>query len=130
MSEQFHLGDILSITTNRLVSPDHIDGVYRIIDYMTGIPHFTHQLPRGADACRPYLLRQHPWLADVVPPKKFRDENHVVEWLSDLTSQYGERHVVDPLPCGDYVGREPLTELAEMMQSGTNHTKRTNDGNS
>ena len=36
MSRDFDLGDIPSITTGALVSPRHIDGVYDILDYMTG----------------------------------------------------------------------------------------------
>lgn len=31
-SQQFHLGDILSITTGFLVSPDRMGGVYRILE--------------------------------------------------------------------------------------------------
>lgn len=111
----FHLGDILSITTGRLVSPDHMDGVYRIIDYMTGVPHFIHQLPRGMEACKPYLLEQHSWLAAVTPPKEFRDNAHVDSWLTEMVAQHGEYHEVALMPSGAYMGREPISELAEMV---------------
>jgi len=113
--QQFHLGDMLSITDGHLVSPNHMDGVYRIIDYITGIPHFTHQLPRAADECKTWLLKQHPWLAEVIAPDEFRDKAHVDEWLAALASKYGEFHPVAPMPFGAYVGREPLSELVEMV---------------
>jgi hypothetical protein len=32
----FHLGDVLTITTGRLVSPRHMDGVYDVLNFMTG----------------------------------------------------------------------------------------------
>src|SRR3989338_2928760 len=62
-TKQFHLGDVLSIATNRLVSPRHIDGVYDILNFMTGDNLFTHQLPRASDECKPYLVKQFPQLA-------------------------------------------------------------------
>lgn len=61
----FHIGDILSITTGRLVSPRRMDGVYDILNYMTGDDLFTHQLIRAAEECAPALREQHPDLTDV-----------------------------------------------------------------
>lgn len=52
---EFHIGDILSITTERLVSPRLIEGVYDILNYMTGDNLMTHQLPRASRHCAPYL---------------------------------------------------------------------------
>ena len=62
-TKTFHLGDILSVTTSRLVSPRHIDGVYDILNWMTGDNLFTHQLPRASRECEGPLLAQHPDLA-------------------------------------------------------------------
>jgi hypothetical protein len=62
---QFHIGDILSITTGHLVSPRHIEGVYDILNFMTRDNLFTHQLPRASRECAPHLLRQHPMLDHV-----------------------------------------------------------------
>lgn len=33
---EFHVGDILSVITDRLVSPKHIGGVYDILGFMAG----------------------------------------------------------------------------------------------
>ena len=57
-TREFHLGDILSITTGYLVSRRHMKGVYDILNFMTGDTLFTHQLPRAGDECKPYLLKQ------------------------------------------------------------------------
>ena len=63
MSRQFELGDILSVTTGRLVSRRHVTALYDLMGFMTGENLMTHQLPRAMDACAPELIRQHPWLA-------------------------------------------------------------------
>jgi hypothetical protein len=58
----FDISDVLSITTGRLVSSRHIDGVYDILDFMTGDNLFTHQLARASDECKPWLRSQYPRL--------------------------------------------------------------------
>lgn len=111
----FHLGDLLTVTTGHLLSPRGVDGLYDIIDFVTGVPHYTHQLPRGADAVRPWLLEQHPWLADVVVPESaLESEATVLTWLATATAEHGEKHPARAMPEGAYVGRNPFTELAEM----------------
>lgn len=113
-TKRFHIGDLISITSGLLVSPDHMGGVYRVIDYVTGIPHFTHQLPRGADACKPWLIEQHPWLADITVPA-INSEADLTAFLAKVAAQHGEFHDVQPLPLGAYV---VLGEL-EHRDSGT-----------
>lgn len=109
---EFHIGDILSITTGYLVSPDGMGGVYAILNYMTGEHLFTHQLPRARAACAPSLLAQHPQLADAdctgVTPE------NIAERLAELAARYGERLPVAPLVGGEYAPRDPLAELREM----------------
>ncbi len=114
-AREFHLGDLLSITTGHLLSPSGVGGLYEIIDFVTGQPHFTHQLPRGAETIKPWLLEQHPWLADVVVPETvLENEATVLAWLATATAERGETHPVKAMPEGMYVGREPLAELVEM----------------
>ncbi|MBM0239369.1 hypothetical protein JNW88_23520 [Micromonospora sp. ATA32] len=109
---QFHLGDILTVTTDKFVAPDGIGGVYRILNHMTGDNLFTHQLPRAATECKPELLRQHPDLAEIVPPAKFENEAHVWRWLAEQTDRYGTHREVQPMPAGDHTRIDPLDELA------------------
>jgi hypothetical protein len=106
----FDLGDVLSITTEILVSPRHIGGVYDILGYMTGESLFTHQLPRAADACRPELLRQHPQLASVVVPEQCDDW---MAWLDDQKLVYGFELPVEPL--GQFAHQNPVEELCDMI---------------
>jgi hypothetical protein len=111
MAMTFPLGDILSITTERLVSRDHMDGVYKILGYMTGDELFTHQLPRAAEECRPALLVQHPQLRDVDVPFAFTGDGHVYEWLAEQEARFGAELDVDPLVLkqGDY--SDPIGEM-------------------
>jgi len=108
---RFHLGDILSITTGRVVSPDRIGGIYNILNFMTGDDLFTHQLPRASDECRPALLAQHPDLAAVEPPADFDDEEHVWRWLAEQSAVYGETRDVLPLTPSDQTVIDPIAEL-------------------
>jgi hypothetical protein len=109
----FHLGDVLTITTGRLVSPRHMDGVYDVLNFMTGDNLFTHQLPRACEECAPELLRQHPQLRDVSVPD-FSSPDHVPDWLAEQVIQYGETLALAPLAAIDHTRIDPLTELAMM----------------
>jgi hypothetical protein len=119
MGCDFHLGDILSVTTERLVSPDHIDGVYRILNYMTGDNLFTHQLPRANHECAPALLAQHPQLNAVEVPDDFGPdpEAAVTAWLAEQVARYGETLPVEPLAAADHTRIDPVDELA-MLKGG------------
>jgi len=95
-AKKFHLGDILSITAGPLVSPRHMMGVADILSFMVGESLFDCQLPRVADECRPYLLKQHPQLKkiDASDVTKYNWQ----EWLDEQIENYGERLPVKPIP--------------------------------
>jgi hypothetical protein len=112
----FHLGDVLSVTTERLVSPDGIEGIYRILNHMTGDDLMTHVLPRANDACRPVLLAQHPQLAAAKPPPEgFENPAHVWRWLAVQVAMFGERLGVAPMTPGQWAHRDPIGELVDMV---------------
>lgn len=110
----FHIGDILSITTKPkvLVSPDGIDGVFRILNFMTGDTLYSHQLSRAANECKPYLLEEHPWLHEI--DSSTVDENTWRSWLEQQVEQYGEQHSVRPIHPEDHDRKYALQELREM----------------
>jgi hypothetical protein len=74
--KNFHISDILSITTGRLVSSRHIEGVYEILNFLTSDELFTHQLPRACRECEPWLKTQFPQL--------FPDNQVMAQHLADL----------------------------------------------
>jgi hypothetical protein len=111
--KQFHIGDILSITTGILVAPDGIGNVYKILNHMTGDNLFTHQLPRAAKECRPYLLVRHAWLKSV-------DDSELTSarwrlWLDEQAEKYGEYHAVSPLAKSVTSHTNPLQEAIDLV---------------
>jgi hypothetical protein len=122
-TKPFHLGDILSVTTGRLVSPRHIEGVYDILNWMTGDSLFTHQLPRASRECRGPLLEQHPDLAAISVPDEFGDgskdsaKTAVDSWLAEQVAIYGETREVAPLATDEHTHIDPITEM-RMIRPG------------
>lgn len=124
-AKPFHIGDVLSITTGRLVSPRRIDGVYSILNYMTGDNLFTHQLGRAATACRPFLLSDHPWLAEMgadlvarldALPEGALASACIGEALLAYTLRIGCSDIdVLPLAPGQWRPIDPIQELAAMV---------------
>lgn len=110
---QFHIGDILSVTTGYLVSPaPGLNGVWPLLDYMTGEALFNHVLPRAMKVCAPAILAQHPDLADAdctgVTPE------NVTERIAALVERYGEYREIAPLGADTFERRDPLAELVAM----------------
>jgi hypothetical protein len=91
----FHLGDLLTFTTGALVSPDHMGGIYKVAEFMTDGPVWTHQLVRVAEPIKDAILAQHPNLAEIEAPQWGVDvEAEVVEWLQAQVARYGEQHTL------------------------------------
>jgi hypothetical protein len=115
-TKAFHIGDILSVTTGRLVSPRHLGGVYDILNWMTGDNLMTHQIPRACGECEGPLRAQHPDLIAIVVPETFGDDPElgVARWLAEQVSVYGETRDVAPLAAEDHTRIDPITELRAM----------------
>lgn len=128
--KMFDLGDVLSITANRLVSPRGMDGLYEILNFMTGDNIFTHQLPRASNECRPWLIRQYPWLDDpdittlwngrltlFLEGCKTQHEREMIilGMVSELAAKYGQQIEVERIPRDAHDYKDPIAELGEMM---------------
>lgn len=110
-TKKFHIGDVLTITSGRLVSPRHVEGIYDICGWMTGSQPMTHQLPRVSREIEGDLRRQHPALAAVDVPSGLNSEAKVVEFLSTLYETYGEYVEVSPIPAEDHTEIDPISEI-------------------
>ena len=108
---KFHIGDILSITTGRLVSPTAMRGVYKILNYMTGDNLFTHALVRAGEVCKPVLLEQFPDLKEITGEDVTKDNWR--EWLDHKVEQFGAKREVAPL--AQWERRDPVAELVDMV---------------
>lgn len=95
MTRTFDLGDILTITTERLVSERYMTGVYDILNWMSGEKLLTHQLPRMVRKAKLSLLFQHPQLAEVDPSSI--DHDNWQQWLHEQKAKLGATLPVMPL---------------------------------
>jgi len=91
----FELGDILTVTTGKLVSRRMMDGVYDILNYMTGYTLFTHQLPEASAQCKPFLLEQYPQLSNV--DDSVINKDNAYDWLSEQEEKFGSKLPVKPI---------------------------------
>lgn len=105
----FHIGDILSVTTGILVSPRKIEGVYDILNWMTGESLFTHALPRVADEAKPVLERALPWLKTI--SGKGIGKGNWQPWLAALELEHGSMHPIPKFSQGQHIQRGPLAEF-------------------
>jgi hypothetical protein len=108
----FPLADVLSVTTGKLLSRSHMDGIYEILSYMTGQSLFTHQLGDACDKAKPALLGQHPQLVDVEPPEGL-DQADLMAWLIETERTHGEELQVTPL--SDWEHRDPIEDLCDKV---------------
>jgi hypothetical protein len=114
-TRRFHIGDILSITTGKLVSPRLISGVYDILGYMTDDTPYTTQLGRFKEECLPYLEQT---LGDAIKPYSeipdtITDSLSLYKWLHSVTDGMGgdpflNVHKIDEK---DHSVMDPMTEL-------------------
>ncbi|GGW15763.1 hypothetical protein GCM10018980_51730 [Streptomyces capoamus] len=111
-SRAFALADVLSVTTEKLLSRRHMDGIYDILSYMTGQSLFTPQLPDACDKAKPALLEQHPQLVDVCPPDGL-DRHDLLAWLTEAERVHGETLDVQPLT--DWQHRDPIEDACDKV---------------
>lgn len=114
-TRDFHIGDILSVTTGHLVSPRHMEGVSDLLSWMTDDNLFAHQLIRAHGECAPSLRQQFPDLAAIEYPEGLTGEEPVRAWLDGQVAVHGETRTVRPLTEGDHSRINPFTELRAMV---------------
>lgn len=110
MSKQFHISTVLSVTTGKMLSLEGMSGIYHILNYLTGVTIYTHQIPRAMDACKPWLLQKYPNLADV--NALGIDVSNLSRWVAEQEIKFGESLSLEPLPSFEY--KDPVVEMVEM----------------
>lgn len=130
LMKQFHISDVLSVTTGRLVSTRHIDGIYDILGFLTGNTGlFTHQLPRAMDEVEPCLRSQYPQLFPDDPKMvvllskldadvKGGDQKTICNsWVKAVQVTYGlpEMLNLNPMREGEHEFINPIQELVDKI---------------
>lgn len=64
----FHISDLLSVTTRKLLSTRGMKGIREILCFLTGEEEiFTHSIPRIMNECAPWMSAQFPQLVRECP---------------------------------------------------------------
>lgn len=119
-SRSFPLADILSVTTGRLLTQraEHPGSALdEIFEFMTGEELAWWQAPRAADACTEAFVAQHPFLADLVPPKVAPTpigKATLLMWLTAAQLKHGTTLEVEPLT--DWVHQDQAQELLDRVE--------------
>lgn len=114
-TKTFHVGDILSVITGRLVSSDGMDGVYAICSHLAGEPALTHQLPRIIREAEQPLREAFPDLATVSVPDDLAGMDAVRAWLNLVVAEHGATRDVAPLG----INHTPIDPIAELLMLRT-----------
>lgn len=112
-TQQFHLGDILSITTGILCPPNAMKGVRTILEFMANDTLYTTQLGRVADECKPYFYEAHSFLHEVTA-ELLKDGGilAIESNLDSLVKRYGEFHEIRRIHPEDHQVIDIYAELA------------------
>lgn len=113
-TKEFHISDILSVTTDRLVSNRGMDGVYDILKFMTQTDVYTIQIPRAIATCGPVILSKYPQLEKVdMSGMKENPE----KWVKIQEDKYGEYLSIDTIPDDTYKDRDIVEEMSEVFKT-------------
>lgn len=131
-TKEFCVSDVLTITTGKLLSKRHVEGVYEILNYLSGDNLYTHQLGRGMEAYAPYLKSLFPELdtpelqLEVGRLALMIDTDVGMEnpralidgWISGIVRDglVTDGYVFDPAP-QYWQAKDPIQELNEMVES-------------
>lgn len=113
---EFHLSAILTAYSGILLCK--MEKVYEILDYMTGDSNFTHQLPRAHKEVKPFLEEQLPFLKKITI-KEMKTEA-VNTFMMIAIAEYGEYHVLTPIPPHAHAKIDPITEFINIRE-GCSH---------
>jgi len=118
----FDIMAVLSVTTERLVSPNGMDDMYDILNFMTQDELlYRHQLPRACRMAAWEILKQHPPLVhvtDMVHRVCDRDQD-LPDWLMSLRQRIiahfeGEDKIILE-PMKEWEHKNMILEACEMM---------------
>jgi hypothetical protein len=114
-TKEFPTGAVLSVVTDILVSENHIEGVYQVLNFMTGESLFTHQLPRVGREAKPVILAARPDLQAAIDESEQVNADNWRDWLATWKARYGETIAVPQMTIAQHERIDALSELAEKV---------------
>jgi len=115
--EQFHITDLLSVVSGRVVSVNHVSGLYNVLNYMTQSNVAARDRQRAAAACRQIILTTLPDL-EAVAVDEITSENWGV-WVAGQEQQFGALHPLPKLEHWQAENQETIKIERESMSDYT-----------
>lgn len=107
--KKFHISDILSVITGKMVSTRNMEGLYDILNYMSDDKLHTHQLVRVINECKPYLIQQFPQFEDI--ELNGLNDGNLLFRVEEIEKEYGSYFEVKKLSEGAHERINPITEM-------------------
>lgn len=104
---------ILSITHPRLLT--RIENIYEILNWMLDDSLYTHQLPRAAKFCGPFLLAAHPQLSEWDIHSEAVNKENWREYVVKAQEMFGRDLEIEKCPAGVWTYRDAVEEAEEMV---------------
>ena len=114
-TQAFPTGAVNSVMTGYLVSENHMQGIYEVLNWMTGESVFTHQIPRISEEARPVILALHPHLLPVMDECTNVNGDNWKQWLQTWKDRYGDEITVPRMNIAEHERIDPISELAEKV---------------
>lgn len=114
-TKAFPTGAVLSMLTGKLVSENHMEGLYEVANFMTGENVFTHQMPRIFREASPVILAFHPHLRDAVEEAEQVNQDNWREWLDTWKARYGDEITVPVMTRKEHRRIDALTEFVSQL---------------
>lgn len=111
--KEFATCDVLSTVTGVLIAK--IDGVYEVLNWMTGESVFTHQIPRISREAIPVILARHPHLQQAVDEAPQVTPDNYLQWRQTWEDRYGLTVAVPKFTAETHERVDPISELAEKV---------------
>ena len=113
-TKEFPTRDVMSTVTGMLMGD--IGGVYEVLNWMTGEPVFTHQIPRISREAEPVILAMHPTLQQAVSEAAQVTPENALQWRETWEHRYGPTIAVPKFSADTHQHIDPMSELAEKVQ--------------
>jgi hypothetical protein len=112
-TQAFPTVDVLGTITGILISD--IGGIYRVLEWMTDGPVWTHQIPRISREAQPAVLAMHPTLQQALDEAEEVNPGNWEQWRDTWLDRYGPELAVPRLTADQHEKIDPLSELAEKI---------------
>jgi hypothetical protein len=106
--------DVLSTVTGRLIGK--IDGVYEVLNWMTGESVFTHQLPRISREAQPVMIGTHPALQQAIDEAEQVTPENWETWRDLWLERYGPTMAVPKMNHHEHERIDPMSEAAQHFR--------------